>query len=92
MLDRKLTWLERKKLHPNELDVISFYEYVTKNSFQRSELVSLKKLIRVATPAQIKSQIAQLHKRYPQNFDDFFYIVRPVENMFKNRRGGKGEK
>jgi hypothetical protein len=90
--DRILSQNERRKLHPNELEVILKYESITKNKFMRFELTSLKKLIRIATPAQIIATIIRMHKMYPQNFTDFFYIVQPVENMFKNRRGKtKGE-
>lgn len=88
-LDRPLTQLERNKLHPNELEVIQCYERTTKNTFLRSEVILVKKLIRVATPKQINAIIFRMYNMYPQNFKDFFYVVQPVERMMKNRRGKK---
>lgn len=86
-----LSYAEKRKLHENELKVVLFYEKTTKRKFMRFDLILLKKLIRLATPEQINSQIKRFHydKRYSKNFTDFFYIVQPVERMFKNRRGGK---
>lgn len=80
---------EKKRLHPNELEVVKAYEKITKNSFMRFDLVLLKRLIKVATPAQIIAIIYKMHKSYPENFKDFSYVVKPIEQMFKNRRGGK---
>ena len=85
--NRVLTWSERNKLHENERKVISCYERVTKKKFMRFELVLVKRCIRSATPEQINAIIMQMYRQYPQNFQDFAYVVQPVERMFKSRRG-----
>jgi hypothetical protein len=85
--DRVLPKPVRQRLHPNEQKVIACYERTTKRSFMRSELILVKRLIRVATPEQINAIIYQMYKSYAQNFVDFAYIVQPVERMFKHRRG-----
>lgn len=87
--NRPLTKDEKDNLHPFEQKVVYCYEKTTKNKFMRYELISLKRLFRFATPEQINATIFRMYKLYPQNFKNFFYIVQPVENMFKNRRGGK---
>lgn len=87
--DRPLSQIERRKLHPNEVEVVQAYERITKNTFMRFELVLLKRLIRIATPAQIIAIIYKMQKNYADNFVDFLYVVKPVEQIFKNRRGGK---
>lgn len=89
--DRPLSQQEKMKLHEFERKVIFYYENTTKRPFMRFELIALKKLILIATPEQINSQIKRFHydKKYSQNFKDFYYVVQPVERMFKNKRGGK---
>jgi hypothetical protein len=43
----------RTKMHPNELEVIKVYERVTRRPFLRFDVITLKRLIRCATPKQI---------------------------------------
>lgn len=87
--NRPITAKEMEKMHPHEQEVIRAYERITKKSFMRFDVVLLKRLIQSATPAQIIAIIIKMNKTYPDNFQDFSYIVKPVEQMFKNRRGGK---
>lgn len=89
--NRPLTKHEKEKLPKEELEVVRCYEYTTKRKFMRFDVPLLKQLTKVATPAQIISQIKRFHydKRYSQNFKEFFYIVQPVQRMFGKRRGGK---
>lgn len=89
IVNRPISIVEKNKLNKNEIEVINTYERVTKNKFMRFDIILLKRLIIIATPAQINAIIYKMYKMYPQNFVDFSYVVRPVEQMFKNRRGGK---
>jgi hypothetical protein len=86
--DRPLTWNEKKKLHPNYIQVIQHYERVTKRPFMREELIVLKLLVEKAYPAQINQSIDRFFKLAPDRFTTLHYIYRPVSNMFKNKRGG----
>lgn len=87
--NRPINYIERNKLSRFELEVINNYERTTKKKFMRFDIILLKRIIKIATPAQINAIIYKMHKNYPDNFKDFSYIVKPVEQMFKNRRGGK---
>ncbi|QST02973.1 hypothetical protein IMZ31_20720 (plasmid) [Pontibacillus sp. ALD_SL1] len=87
--NRILSEYEKTKLTDGEREVVATYERVTGLSFMRHDVLILKKLIKTATPKQITATIYRMHKLYPQNFTSFFYVKQPVENMFKNRRGGK---
>jgi len=87
--NRRISSEEKSRLHPNEIEVIKAYEKITKHPFMRFDLILLKRLIKIATPAQIIAIIYKMHKSYPENFKDFSYVVKPVEQMFRNRRGGK---
>lgn len=87
--NRPISFQEKRKMHPYEQEVIKAYENITKRAFMRFDIVLLKRLIRIATPAQIIAIIYKMQKTYPQNFQEFSYIVQPVEQMFKHRRGGK---
>lgn len=86
--NRPLSWEEKKKLHPNYLQVIQHYEKVTKRRFMRDELIVLKLLVEKAYPAQINQSISRFQKLAPDRFTSLHYIYRPVSNMFKNKRGG----
>lgn len=87
--NRPLTHQEKQKLHMNERNVVLYYERTTNLTFMRHDVILLKELIRVATPAQINHSISTLHQKYPQRFTEFMYIT-PYVAMFKNkRRGGK---
>lgn len=88
--NRPLTVYEREKLNEGEQKVIMHFERVTKNTFMRFDVPLLKKCIKTATPEAINALISQFYYRYPQNFIDFNYIVRPVtQGMLKSSRGGK---
>lgn len=88
--NRPLSDFEREKLNPNELKVLVHYEYVTQQTFMRYDIPLLKKCIKAATPEAINQLISTFYKRYPDNFNDFNYIVKPVtQGMLKQSRGGK---
>jgi hypothetical protein len=87
--NRPLTWDEKRKLHPNYIQIIQHYERVTKRSFMRDELIVLKLMVEKAYPAQIIQTISRFYKLHPERFTSLHYIYRPVCNMFKNKRGGK---
>lgn len=92
MENRPLTAKERYKLHENENQVVKTYERVTKNTFMRYDVIPLKKCIKIATPKQIESQIYRFYKQNPDNFTDFNYLVKPIVQMFKGKRGrNKGD-
>lgn len=84
--NRPLSQREKSKLHMYEREVVQKYESVLKRPFMKDDLISLKRCLQSATPAQINSQIVRF--RNQKNFVEFFYLVKPVEQMFKNRRGG----
>lgn len=91
--NRPLTRHEKNKLHPNERHVVFYYEKTTRHTFMRHDVIVLKELIRVATPAQINKGIEVLFSKYPDRFQEFDYVQPYVERMFKNRRGAsKDEK
>lgn len=89
--NRPLTYAEKLKFDDLEQRVIFCYESETKKRFMLFDIKILKRLIRIATPEQINSQIRRFAKdwRYSKNFTFFGYIEPPVKNQFKNRRGGK---
>lgn len=88
--NRPLSPFEREKLNEFELIVVKHFEKTTKLTFMRYDVPLLKKCIRSATPQAINALISKFYYLYPQNFVDFFYIVRPVtQGMLKNSRGGK---
>lgn len=85
--NRPLSALERQKLHEEEQKVIAHYEKVTKHTFMRYDVPLLKKCIKHATPEAINQLISTFYYRYPQNFVDFNYIVKPLtQGMLKNSR------
>jgi hypothetical protein len=86
--NRPLTWKEKNRLHPNERQVINHYEKQTRLIFMRHDVIVLKEMIRVATPAQINKSINVLYVKYPERFQSFDYVQPYVENLFKNRRRG----
>lgn len=92
MTRRELTKGEFEALPWYEQKVILHYMKTRKVPFYRDELISLKKCIMAATPAQINALIDRFHKTYPDNFTDFHYLVKPVTQMFKNRRGKQAQK
>ena len=85
--NRPLNYQERQKLHPLEREVVQNYESILKRKFMKDDLLPLKRCLRAATPAQIKSMIFRFKSQ--KNFTEFFYVVKPCEQMFKNKRGGK---
>lgn len=89
--NRPLTWEEKQRMDANEIKVVICYEKTTRQKFMRFDVKILNRLIRIATPEQINSQIIRFgrDKRYVDKFTFFGYIEPPVRNMFKNRRGGK---
>ena len=92
--NRPLTYQEKKKYDENEQKVIDYYEWLTKRSFMRFDVIILKRMLKNgAYPEQIISQIKRFHsdKRYSENFSYFGYIEQPVNFMFKRQRGGKGK-
>lgn len=85
--NRPLTYKEKKKLHELEQEVIRDYEYILKRPFMKDDLLPMKRCLKAATPAQIKSMMFRFKTQ--KNFIEFFYLVKPCEQMFKNKRGGK---
>lgn len=89
--NRPLSYTEKMKFDELERRVIWCYESETDMKFMKFDVKTLKRLIRVATPEQINSQIRRFanDNRYSKNFTFFGYIEPPVINQFKKRRGGK---
>lgn len=85
--NRPLTYQEKNKLHAMEKEVVKSYESIMKRPFMKDDVLPMKRCLRAATPAQIKSMLFQFKKQ--PNFTEFFYIVKPCEQMLKNKRGGK---
>jgi len=85
--NRPLTPYEKCRMHMYEQEVIRNYESILKRPFMKDDILPLKRCLRAATPAQIRSMILRFKSQ--KNFLDFFYIVKPTEQMFKNKRGGK---
>lgn len=85
--NRPLMQTEKDRLHPNEVMIITHYEQTCGRPFMRFEMLSLKKMIQIATPAQICAVIDQTQKKYPERFLTFDYIFPIVKNYFSFRRG-----
>lgn len=86
--NRPLSNHEKNKMHPHYQEVINHYEKVTKRPFTKDEVVILKLLVKIATPAVINQMITRFYKQYPENFKDLNYIYQPVKNMFGNKKRG----
>ena len=84
--NKPLSKKERDKLSNFYIEVIRHYEYVTNRSFMKEELIILKLLVEITTPAVIKSMISKYHKDYPDRFTTLSYIYQPINNMFKNKK------
>lgn len=84
--NRPLLPKEKAKLHSLEKEVIREYEKIVRRPFMKDDLIPMKMCIRAATPAQIVNLIKRF--KYQKNFTDFFYLVKPCTQMFKNKRGG----
>jgi hypothetical protein len=84
--NKPLSQKERGKLNNFYLEVIRHYEYITNRPFMKDELVILKLLIEITTPAVIKTMISKFYKDYPENFTTLSYIYPPIKNMFKNKK------
>jgi hypothetical protein len=84
--NKPLSTNERKKLNPYYLEVVNHYEKTTKRAFTKDELVVLKLLIEITTPAAINMMISKLFKGYPDNFKTLSYIYQPTKNFFKNKK------
>ena len=86
--NRPLNAYERSKLHELELEVVVAFEQITGLTFMRFDVPLLKKCIQNATPGAIIGLIKTYYRKYPQNFKDFNYIVRPiVQGVLKKSRG-----
>lgn len=88
--NRPLHDAEKNKLNPLERKVVDTYEKYTNQQFMRFDLITLKELIKVATPEQINQVIIRFAKnpKTKNNFAYFSYIEKPVRNFFANKRGG----
>jgi len=85
--NRPLTYHEKQKMNIFEKEVMQSYESILKRPFMTEDVIPLKLCLRFATPAQIKSMMFRFKPQ--KNFIDFFYLVKPCKQIFKNRRGGK---
>ena len=84
--NKPLSKSERDKLNNFYIEVIRHYEYVTKRPFMKEELIILKLLIEITTPAVIKTMISKFYKDYPDRLITLSYINQPINNMFKNKK------
>lgn len=84
--NRPLLPKEKIKLHILEKEVIQDYEKILRRPFMKDDLLPMKMCIRAATPAQIRQLMIRFKKQ--TNFTEFFYLVKPCTQMFKNKRGG----
>lgn len=89
--NRNFTKIERSRLHPYELTIVSHYEQVTGNTFKRFDLLALKEAVQSSTPAQIMNAISTLHKKYPERFTHFSYVNPYLRIYKKTRKGDKNE-
>lgn len=84
--NRPLLPKEKAKLHMLEREVIQDYERILRRPFMKDDLIPMKMCIRAATPAQIRQLMGRFKGQ--TNFTEFFYLVKPCTQMFKNKRGG----